>query len=635
MASYFRRFVRNFATTAAPLNRLLQSGTAYVWSDKCQEAFEALKKALTSDPVLCHFDETKPTILHTDASGHGIGGVLLQRDAQQRERVVAYASRSLTPAEKNYSITEQECLAIVWAVQKFRPYLHGRHFTVVTDHHALCWLSSMKNLTGRLGRWVLRLQQYDFSVTYKSGKKHMDADALSRCPLSPQAAVPPESLDQTVFLAPITFSNIDGRGDLPSLQRADAYCRPIMDYLDGRVPPPNSRARRQLAKFQLLHGALYRQNYHPNGSKWVPVVPRPLQRRILEEYHDAATAGHLGFTKTYERIRSRYFWPGLSTAVAKYVRSCASCQHRKRSTTPPTGLLQPLPCPSAPFESVGIDLYGPLPSTQCGYRWIVTAVDHLTRYAETAPIRSGTAAEVAEFILHNIILRHGAPRVLLSDRGRAFLSTVVEELLRASHTTHKTTSSYHPQTNGLTERFHRTLSDMLSMYISPDHRNWDVILPFVTFAYNTATQKTTGYSPFFLVFGRSPSIAFESTFFYAPVARDAPSHEQFVSRLAHCRQLARSRTESQQQERKNRYDATHRSVRFRPGDEVLLWTPVRVPGLCEKFLHRFLGPYKILEETSPVNYRITPVTPSTDRRRRGTEIVHVSRLKPFHRRITD
>lgn len=176
---------------------------------------------------------------------------------------------------------------------------------------------------------------------------------------------------------------------------------------------------------------------------------------------------------------------------------------------------------------------------------------------------------------------------------------------------------------------------MLSTYISPDYRNWNVILPFLTFAYNSAKQKTTGYSPFFLVFGRSPSITFESSFFYAPVASDAPSHEQYVSRLAHSRDLARRRTEIRQHERKTRYDVRHRFMRFRPGDEVLLWTPVRVPGLCEKFLHRFRGPYQILEETSPVNYRITPVTPTTDHRRRGTEIVHVSRLKPFNRRTTD
>lgn len=241
---------------------------------------------------------------------------------------------------------------------------------------------------------------------------------------------------------------------------------------------------------------------------------------------------------------------------------------------------------------------------------------------------------MAEFFLKNIFLRHGPPRVLLSDRGRVFLSAVLGEVLRAAETVHRTTSSYHPQTNGLTERFHRTLSDMISSYIQPDHKNWDIILPFVTYAYNTAVQSTTGFSPFFLVYGRQPASVLDTSFLSAPVLPRTNIPDEFISRLDHTRHLARLRTTATQEERKANYDATHRVVSFKAGDEVLLSTPLRAPGLCEKFLPRYIGPYTIVEQTSPVNYRVTPNASVTDRRCRGPEIVHVSRLKPFFSRST-
>lgn len=239
----------------------------------------------------------------------------------------------------------------------------------------------------------------------------MDADALSRCPVSPQSDSSSTAAQVTLPMAALDDVTLDCLEDLVSLQRADRYCRNLIDQLNGATQPSNNRLRRQLQKFCLLNGALYRYNYHPTGDKWVPVVPHSLRHQILKVFHDDATAGHLGFHKTYHRIKGRFFWPGLSTSVSKYVASCAPCQHRKRPTSPPAGKLQPLPCPSAPFEVVGIDLYGPLPVTPAGYRWVVTAVDHLTRYAETAPLRTGCAVEVAEFFCtpYSCATDHHAP----------------------------------------------------------------------------------------------------------------------------------------------------------------------------------------------------------------------------------
>lgn len=332
LGSYFRRFIKNFATIAHPLVKLTWKNTPFVWGAKEQSAFESIKELLTCAPVLAHFDPYAEIELHTDACSAGIGSCLIVRTGAA-EQVLAYASRLLNGAESRYSVTEQECLAVVWSVKKFRPYLFGKHFTVITDHCALCWLMSRKEPAGRLCRWSLTLQEYDFTIVYRSGKKHQNADALSRYPVDP---APPESTDDFEF--PIyTVRNSDFR----AVQLADPVWGTLMRQL--KAGPVRG------SKYTVRDGILYRVFFSDGKEKLLVVVPKELRLSVLYTCHDERSAGHLGFARTWSRVRTRYFWPRMLTHVRRYVAGCVDCQMRKIPKSAPAGRVEAVPVGS-PFR---------------------------------------------------------------------------------------------------------------------------------------------------------------------------------------------------------------------------------------------------------------------------------------------
>ena len=617
LCSYFRRFVHNFAHRAHPLHELLRKDVPWSWNSSAQDAFVDLRRCLSTPPVLAHYNPNASLELHTDASSFGLGAVLLQQ-CSDASRPIAYASRSLTPAERNYSTTERECLAIVWAVGKFRPYVFGKPVRVVTDHHSLCWLSGLKDPTARLARWVLKLQEFDLSIVYKNGSRHKDADALSRYPSLSQT--------ETVIGAVTSLLDLRSRDDLITLQRDDPFCMHVLDAIRVRSGP-----RRFNRCFALRDALLYRVGFKLNTSFFRLVIPASLRISILETCHDDCLSGHLGFAKTYARIVSRYYWPKLSASVRNYVRSCLKCQQRKPGNCS-VGLLQSVPIPSFPFVCIGMDFLGPFPRSSSGNRYILVCLDYLTRFAETMAFPRATGSSAAFFFLHRVVLRHGVPQRVITDRGKAFISHTFKGTLQQANSLHRKTSAYHPQSNGLVEKFNRTLTDMLSMYINVSHTNWDDLLPFVTFAYNSAVQSSTGFTPFRLLYGRDPPMPLDTLLASFGVVPSSLRLPLTSTTLFDARTQAKAALERSQRRQASAYNASHSPISFYPGDLVLLRFPLRRTGLASKLLQKYCGPFQVLRQVTPVNYEVSSLPVDSCSKR---DIVHVCRMKPFHNRFPE
>lgn len=487
LTGYYRKFIKDYATIAEPLNRLLRKEGEWHWDTEQQQAVDELKKRLTEAPILAFPDFSLPFVLFTDASNHGVGAVLSQIQ-NGREVVICYYSRTLNPAERNYSTTERECLAIVDAVKNFRYYLIGRRFEVVVDHHSLRWLKTVGDNSQRLARWSLQLQEFDYDVTYRPGKQHSNSDALSR-------------------LTGEVVNMVSTISDFREEQSKDPMLRCYIEYLTKKTLPPDELLRQDVIKacreLTVIDGLLFRI-WYPQGRrssepKSQLVVPLTMYARVIEEHHDSSIAGHLGFFKTYERIRERYFWDHMLQDIATWISTCEQCIRRKRTKL--TGLLQSIHS-SAPFETIGMDILGPFNPTRNGNRYIIVIVDYFTKWVEAFAIPDQSTLEIAKKLVEEVICRHGAPRRILTDQGSNFSSALAQDIYRVLNSKKVRTTAYHPQTDGLTEKFNHTLATMLTHYVNEYEDDWDDYINYVLFAYRISVHHSTKYSPFFLLYGR-------------------------------------------------------------------------------------------------------------------------------------
>jgi hypothetical protein len=610
LVSFYRRFIPGFSTRALPLTRLLKKAAKWRWEEEESGAFDDLRTALATAPVLAPFRDDLPVEVFTDASGVGLGAVLMQPH-EEGLRPVAYVSRRLVGAEERYHSNEQEILAVVWALGKLRPYVYGRRVIVHTDNNVVRWLYSKKEISGRLSRWVLALQEYDPDIVHVSASTNQVADALSRAPLACSA-----------FLLGEGASSVP---ELAFLQQGDVQIGPLVKAVQGLCPEASRKY--PMDRFRLSRGVLFRQN-DGSGRRFQLVVPMTMRPVVLRRMHQDQVAGHLGINKTLTRVQERYWWPGLGRDVSDFVASCFSCQKLKPGPVPPVGQLQPLTPPRRPFEFVSIDHMGPLVRTGRGNQHVLVAIDHLTKWVEIEAVSDTTASRTVEFLLNRVCLRHGFPRVVLSDRGTAFTARVFEEFCEEWGIQHRMSAPEHPQTNGLVERMNKTIGPVLASYVNKSHTNWDELVPFAAFAINTAVQETTGFAPFELVCGRTAVFPHEWSF---PWPGETPfRYRRFNRNVGRLRRAARERARRVMERRRTRFDSRHKPARdLFPGDLMLVRRKPRTQGLSKKFLPRFIGPYQVRRRLGPVTYLVEDVPARRRKRVWRSFPAHVSQIRSF------
>jgi hypothetical protein len=651
-AGYYRKFIRDFSAIAAPLSDLTKDDIPFVWTEPHEQAFRRLKEAIAQGPVLILPDPSLPFVVHTDASGFAVGAVL-QQDQGKGLQPIAFLSKKMLDAETRYPVHEQELLAIIQALTSWRHYLHGSKFVVRTDHKSLQFFQTQPMLSGRQARWKDVLANFDFDIEYVEGKANVVADGLSRRVdhhpnpeqqrlLSVRVRHSGTALMETRIFSVVaaaemaTMAVLRSRGrtaatDPPSQARGTALSAKgqlladIKDACRGDPAYVAAQKKKRLSSdpLQVNGGFLYHAD-----RLYIP-ADTALRTRLLHECHDTPTAGHVGTEKTLELAKRRLYWPGMDDDVRRYVRSCDECQRNKPSQQATAGLMMPLPIPTYPWQQVTMDLITQLPRSRSGCDAIVVFVDKLTKMVHLAPTHTTvTAPQLAHIFWSTVVRHHGLPSSIISDRDPRFVGHFWQALWKCLGTKLAMSTAFHPQTDGQTERANRTLEEMLRPYVNFLQTDWDEHLVAAELAINGAKHASTGFTPFYLNYGREVPVPLDLALEESRLTKQ-PNAAERIQQLHRDLERARENLLRAQQRQAKYADQHRRDVDFKVGDQVLLSTAhLRLTGGSEraaKFAYKYIGPFKIkrtinknaCELELPTTMQIHPV-------------LNVSRLKAYH-----
>lgn len=609
--NFYRPFAKNLSIIAQPLFDLTKkSHEKFSWLPEHQAAFDGVKLCLLEDIFLLFPDHTKPFIIHFDSSDLGTGAALQQYDINGGLRPLEFYSKKWNAAEFNYSTPDKELYGLVLALKHWYPILFGADELVVyTDHKSLRDFSKTQLLKPRHARWALVLEDFRsiMKIRWIPGSRNSVADACSRDPRFKIDGAELEERAQQTLLPEEVFEPI---------QANILYEINLIDFEGEEVEEDEEENEEETEDGSLRKLQPYQTDISEDLEK---------QKDVLSLYHDSILGGHLGFRKTLESIRRRYWWKGLRKDVMEYVSSCDICQKNKKDRRPPAGKLKPLPIPDRNWQHVTMDFIVKLPKSS-GFDSILVVVDRRSKQSHFIKCKERITAEgTAMLLFQHVISKHGLPQSIVSDRGPQFRSRFWKKLLELLGCKASLSTAYHPQTDGQSERVNQTLEQYLRIFTSYEQDDWSELLPLAELVYNNSYNESIGMSPLYAATGQDAEVEFLDTI--TPVDKSNPPEagriKEHFSKIYDYLNHQLKRAQERYKRTADMYRREEES--YKVNDKVLLATKnIRTQRPTKKLDVTYVGPYRIKRKINPVAYELDlPI---------GSQlhpVYHVDLLKPY------
>lgn len=623
--NYYRGLIPKFADITADLyNMTTNRKSKCVWTNETKAQYKELKTALISSPILAYPDFSKPFIINTDASDKAIAGVLLQ-EINGIWRPIGFCSRKLSPAERRYSATEREMLAIKYSYFQFISIVFDRQIKFITDHKPLATAAKLKKPDGRLGKLFNDL--YDdgvkFTIEWIAGDQNHLPDFLSRCDAE-------DKLESKAINVNVT--ELKSSIDWATVQDEDKELKQIKQLVVNRDPMEEWFKQPNGKRWHKLKADLYVFNKTLMYNERV-VCPDKEVVGVMNMHHKLPLAGHKSSEATLNSVRKHYFWLNMATQIEDYCKSCHACQSFNYSTFKQVAPLKPIQV-HRPMQIIGTDFMGPLRPTKSGKKYITLAICHWTKYLVGRATTDCTAETTAKMLFEDVICKHGICEQILSDQGTNYEAQMIKQLCALLGCDKIRTTTYMPSGNGITERVNKTIKPNLAKLVETEENDWDFYLQMAISAYNTTVHSTTGISPYEAMYGRKPVTIAEVVSKNSSTLDEHGELDKVSDFIANLKDNAirindiiEKHTRLSQEKQKQNYDKFVKGkTQYKIGDIVKIPNNIKnAGGKVGAFEKKFYGPYKIVDRLGDLTFRLESVHGNL-----RPETVHYNKLSKYH-----